>query len=211
MMIIIARHVVANVLQVLARGMSSVCWLWQGSTCRCFLASRRIPLPFTLIWVKWLVDIRHNQLHSRVVHKPMVNQTDLLSQECIDCLKYEPTHQAEGKLCEQARFAELKTIVFCVWPFFYHNILLQSVLLTPIVRDEQCQLAGLMASVKARMAPWLYQEVKELQMMLNTGIKNYRTLWVDMILLSDQYVQNLNHLEARSNVLGFKCVLFLAF
>jgi len=43
-------------------------------------------------------------------------------QECIDCLKYEPTHQAEGKLCEQAR-------------------------------DEQCQLAGLMASVKARMAP----------------------------------------------------------
>jgi len=42
-------------------------------------------------------------------------------QECIDCLKYEPGHQAEGKLCEQAR-------------------------------DEQCQLAGLIASVQARMA-----------------------------------------------------------
>jgi hypothetical protein len=41
-------------------------------------------------------------------------------QECIDCLKYEPRHQAEGKLCEQAR-------------------------------EEQLQLAGLIASVQARM------------------------------------------------------------
>ena len=102
-------------------------------------------------------------------------------------------------------------LLYSVFGIFDHNVLLQSVLLTPIVRDEQCQLAGLMASVKARMAPWLYQEVKELQMMLNTGIKNYRTLWVNMVLLSDQYFQNLNHLVAISNNLGFKCILFLAF
>ena len=38
MIIIVARHVVANVLQALAREMSSACSLWQGSTCRCFLA-----------------------------------------------------------------------------------------------------------------------------------------------------------------------------
>merc|ERR1712243_287585 len=29
-------------------------------------------------------------------------------QECIDCLKYEPSHQAEGKLCEQARDEQMQ-------------------------------------------------------------------------------------------------------
>ena len=43
-------------------------------------------------------------------HKALDMCTFVL-QECIDCLKYEPPHQAEGKLCEQARFGKL---IFCL-------------------------------------------------------------------------------------------------
>ena len=102
-------------------------------------------------------------------------EPDLLSQECIDCLKYEPTHQAEGKLCEQARFEKLKMIVFCVWPFLtITSYYIKSVPLNPQRRTVPTgRTDGQRESKNGSLTLSRSQRIK---MMLNTGIKNYRTL-----------------------------------